>query len=411
MRKKLRIETAEVFEPLLAYRRYKGARGGRGSGKSHFFAGSVVERCLMNPASRIVCIREYQRSLAQSVKLLIEDKIESFGVGHRFHGTRDRIEVLDRAGMPQGIIIFQGMQNHTAETIKSLEGFDIAYVEEAQSLSMRSLTMLRPTIRKSRSELWFAWNPRSMDDPVDVFFRTGATDRTDTIYVHANYDRNPWFPDELRADMEYDKRRDPDRYAHVWLGKYQQHSEARVFHNWRIGDEREFSTDAKTRYYFGADWGFASDPTVLIRSYIKDRILYVDREAYAIGCEIDRTPALFDQLENGQARKWRIIADSARPETISYMMKHGYPRIVPAKKGKGSVEDGIEFLKNYDIVVHPDCRRTIDELTTYSYKIDRQTEEVLPILDDDKNHVIDALRYAVESLRTGHNYDTSMSWV
>jgi phage terminase large subunit len=364
----------------------------------------------MNPASRIVCIREYQRSLSQSVKLLIEDKIESMGVSRRFHCTRERIEVLDRSGMPQGLIIFVGMQNHTAETIKSLEGFDIAYVEEAQSLSMRSLTMLRPTIRKSRSELWFAWNPRSMDDPVDVFFRRGATDRTDTIFVHVTYNDNPWFPAELRADMEYDKRRDPDRYAHVWLGRYQTHSEARVFHNWRIGDEREFSSDAKTRYYFGADWGFASDPTVLIRSYIKDRTLYVDREAYAIGCEIDRTPALFDQIDGGQARKWRIVADSARPETISYMMKHGYPRMVAAKKGKGSVEDGIEFLKNYDIVVHPDCRRTIDELTTYSYKIDRQTEEVLPILEDDQNHVIDALRYAVESLRVG-SYDSSLSWV
>lgn len=406
----MRIETAEVFEPLLAYKRYKGARGGRGSGKSHFFAGCVVERCLINPASRIVCIREYQRSLQQSVKLLIEDKIESFGVGHRFHCTRDRIEVLDRAGMPQGIIIFQGMQNHTAETIKSLEGFDIAYVEEAQTISMRSLSMLRPTIRKSKSELWFAWNPRSMDDPVDVFFRTGATDRTDTIYVHANYDRNFWFPAELRADMEYDRRRDPERYAHVWLGHYQMHSEARVFRNWRVGDEHEFSTDAKTRYYFGADWGFATDPTVLVRCYVKDRTLYVDRESYAIGCEIDRTPALFDQLENGQARKWRIIADSARPETISYMSKHGYPRIIGAKKGKGSVEDGVEFLKSYDVIVHPDCRHTIDELTTYSYKIDRQTEEVLPILDDNKNHVIDALRYAVEGLRTG-SYDTSMNWV
>jgi phage terminase large subunit len=375
-----------------------------------FFASMVVERCLMNSASRIVCIREYQRSLAQSVKLLIEDKIEQFGVASRFHNTRDRIEVLDRGGIPQGLIIFQGMQNHTAETIKSLEGFDVAYVEEAQSLSMRSFTMLRPTIRKSKSELWFAYNPRSMDDPVDVFFRTGATDRTDTIFVHANYNNNPWFPDDLRADMEYDKRRDPERYAHVWLGKYQQHSEARVFHNWRVGDEHEFSSDPKTRYHFGADWGFAKDPTVLIRCYTKGRTLYVDREAYAIGCEIDRTPALFDQLENGQARKWRIIADSARPETISYMSKHGYPRMVPAKKGKGSVEDGVEFLKSYDVVVHPQCRHTIDELTTYSYKVDRQTEEVLPILQDDKNHVIDALRYAVESLRTG-SYDSSLSWV
>ena len=303
----------------------------------------VVERCLMNPATRVVCIREYQRSLQQSVKLLIEDKIEAFGVGHRFHCTRDRTEVLDRHGIPQGIIVYNGMQNHTAETIKSLEGFDIAYCEEAQTISSRSLTMLRPTIRKAKSELWFAWNPRSTDDPVDVFFNRGATDRTDTIFVHANYDDNPWFPDELRADMEYDRRRDPERYAHVWMGKYQMHSEARVFRNWRVGEENEFSTDAKTRFHFGADWGFANDPTVLVRCHIKNRTVYVDREAYAIGCEIDRTPALFDQIEAGQARKWRIIADSARPETISYMTKHGYPRMIAAKKGKGASRTASSF--------------------------------------------------------------------
>ena len=157
--------------------------------------------------------------------------------------------------------------------------------------------------QEPKSELWFAWNPRSPDDPVDVFFNRGATDRTDTIFVHANYDDNPWFPDELRADMEYDRRRDPERYAHVWMGKYQMHSEARVFRNWRVGEENEFSTDAKTRFHFGADWGFANDPTVLVRCHIKNRTVYVDREAYAIGCEIDRTPALFDQIEAGQARK------------------------------------------------------------------------------------------------------------
>ena len=249
-----------------------------------------------------------------------------------------------------------------------------------------------------------------MDDPVDVFFRTGATDRTDTIYVHANYDNNPWFPDELRADMEYDKRRDPDRYAHVWLGKYQSMSEARVFRNWRIGDEHEFSTDAKTRYYFGADWGFASDPTVLVRCVHQGP--HAVRRSRSLCHRLrDRSHASAVRPDrDGQARKWRIVADSARPETISYMRSTAIHAWCQRRRAKVSVEDGVEFLKSYDIVVHPDCRRTIDELTTYSYKIDRQTEEVLPILQDDKNHVIDALRYAVEGLRTG-SYDTTLSWV
>lgn len=131
-----------------------------------------------------------------------------------------------------------------------------------------------------------------------------------------------------------------------------------------------------------------------------------------MGCEIDRTPALFDSLvpdEPQSARKWPIRADSARPETISYMRRHGYDKIAAALKGPNSVMDGIEFLKSYDIVVHPRCRHTIDELTLYSFKIDEKTNEVLPVLEDKKNHVIDALRYAVEGVRRKPNSPPSRS--
>jgi phage terminase large subunit len=204
--------------------------------------------------------------------------------------------------------------------------------------------------------------------------------------------------------MEWDRNRDPDKYAHVWLGAYIRNSEARVFRNWRV---EEFETPAKVTWYFGADWGFSVDPTVLVRCWISDRTLYVDREVYKVGCEIDHTPALFDKLDPdnpGMARRWRITADSARPETISYMKRKGYSRILEAKKGAGSLEDGIEFLRSYDIVVHPRCKKTIDELTFYSYKTDPHTSEILPILEDKHNHVIDALRYAVETLRLSSTY-------
>jgi phage terminase large subunit len=254
--------------------------------------------------------------------------------------------------------------------------------------------MLRPTLRREGSELWFSWNPRSEKDPVDTLLR--GPDRIqppDAIVIEANWRDNPWFPNVLREEMERDRRRDPDKYKHIWLGEYQSHTEARVFRNWRI---EEFDTPADARFYFGADWGFSVDPTVLIRSFIVGRTLYVDDEAYGVGVEIDRTPALFDKVEG--ARLWPIRADSARPETISYMNRQGF-KITPARKGAGSVEEGIEFLKSFDIIVHPRCRHTIDELSLYSYKVDKLTDEVLPVLDDRKNHVIDALRYAVESLR------------
>lgn len=382
----LQLETPRVFQPFLKPSRYKGGHGGRGSGKSHFFGEMLVERHIMQKTDA-VCIREVQKSLSQSVKKLIEGKIEKMNAGYYFEVQQ--AQILAKNG---GRIIFQGMQNHTADTIKSLEGYDIAWTEEAQSLSQRSLDMLRPTIRKPGSELWFTWNPDQPTDPVDQLLR-GETPPPDSIVVEANYMDNPWFPDVLREEMEYDRRRDLDKYAHVWLGQYRQDSEARVFRNWRVED---FEAGAGMTFRMGADWGFAVDPSVLVRCFIVGRNLYVDYEAHMVGCEIDMLPDLFDQVP--ESRKWFITADSARPETISYMQKRGY-RITPAVKGARSLEEGIEFLKSYDIIVHPRCVNLINELTKYSYKIDDKTQQVLPILKDKDNHVIDALRYALEGLR------------
>lgn len=365
------------------------------SGKSHFFAELMIEAHIINPNSNSVCVREIQKSLNQSVKRLLENKIEELNAGAYFEVQEAQIKSKKGSGR----IIFQGMQNHTADSIKSLEGYDRAWVEEAQSLSQTSLDLLRPTIRKPGSELWFSWNPRSNTDPVDSLLR-GDTPPPGSHVVQVNYLDNPWLPDVLRQEMEYDKRRDPDKYAHIWLGEYQRNSEARVFKNWRI---EEFSSPADAVHRLGADWGFAVDPTVLVRCHIIGRTLYIDHEAYRIGCEILDTPDLFMTVP--ESEKWPLVADSARPETISHMMRHGFPKIMPAVKGPRSVEEGIEWLKSYDIVVHPRCTHTIDELTLYSYKTDPATGAILPILEDKKNHVIDALRYACEGVRRASKMD------
>jgi len=383
----LTIDTPAVYEPLLAPARYKGAFGGRGSGKSHFFGELAIEASVLAKTD-IVCVREVQQSLAQSVKKLLELKIDAMGLGHRFEVQRDCIK-SDLGGM----IIFQGMANHTAESIKSLEGYDIAWVEEAQSLSQRSLDLLRPTIRKPRSELWFSWNPNFPTDPVDSLLR-GEAPPPDAMVVQANFRDNPWLPDVLRAELEYDQRRDPDKFAHVWLGEYQRNSESRVFRNWKV---EEFDLPASTVHRLGADWGYAIDPSVLVRCSIDGKRLYVDYEAYLIGCEITQLPDLFRRVPDSE--KWFITADSARPETISYMQKHGYPKINAAIKGARSVEEGVAFLQSFDIVVHPRCQHVIDELTLYSYKTDALTGKVLPILADKHNHCIDSLRYACEGVR------------
>lgn len=383
------IETPEVFEPLLAPARYKGAHGGRGSGKSHFFGEYVIEQHILDQNDSTVCVREVQKSLDQSVKKLLENKIETMNAGAYFDVQDARI----KSTQGSGIIIFQGMQNHTADSIKSLEGYKRAWVEEAQSLSQKSLDLLRPTIRLPGSELLFSWNPNEESDPVDALLR-GENPPPDAIVVEANYRDNPYLPDVLRAEMEYDRSRDPDKYRHVWLGEYARNSQARVFRNWTV---EEFDSPPTATYRLGADWGFSVDPSVLVRCYIDGKRLYIDHEAYMVGCEIDQLPDLFARVPDSQ--KWFITADTARPETISYMQRHGYPKINAAIKGAKSVEEGVEFLKSFDIVVHPRCVHTIDELTVYSYQIDDLTGLILPKLADKDNHVIDSLRYACEGAR------------
>lgn len=403
-----------VLRPLERPARYLGAYGGRGGMKSHYFAEKLIKKC-EREVHRAVCIREIQKSLSQSVKALLESKIKKFNFESKFRITNT--EIIPKRG---GRIIFQGMQNHTADSIKSLEGYDIAWVEEAQSLSQRSLDLLRPTIREENSEIWMSWNPRFPTDPVDVLLR-GFELPPDAVVVRTNYNDNPYFPEVLRKEMEYDRRRNYDKYAHVWLGEYEEHSDARVFNNWK---EEDFDTPEGVVFYFGADWGFSVDPSVMVRCFVRDRTLYIDAEVYMIGCEIDDLPALFDCLGQespydtpqrvgwpleqpiGMARQWIITADSARPETISYMQRHGYSRMGAAVKGKDSVKEGVIFLQSFDIVVHPRCKHTLDELKHYNYKKDDLTDTVTPVLEDKKNHVIDSLRYAVEKLRVAAEYLT-----
>lgn len=417
----LQIPTAEIFVPLLRPARYKGAEGGRGSGKSKFFAGNLVEECLAVPGTRAVGIREVQKTLAHSSRLVIADTIHEYGVADWFEVQKSRI--LAPGG---GEIIFNGMQNYNAENIKSLEGFRIGWVEEAQTLSQNSLDLLRPTLRldpvkgvHNGSELWFSWNGRDQKDPVDAFFKAGEAP-PDSIMVTANWRDNPWFPEVLEKERLWDLRRDPDKYQHVWEGGYLKRSKATVFMNWKVED---FETPADAQFFFGADWGFAIDPSVLIRCFIEGRTLYVDYEAWEVGCDIDYTPFLFAGMNDREVnaknavalkklvetgkryegiprcREFEISGDSARPETISYMKRHGFPKVVPSIKGAGSLEDGVEFLKGFDIVVHPRCKHVENELTFYRYKQDPITEVVSNQLEDKKNHTIDSLRYAIERLR------------
>ncbi len=403
----MRVQLPEAFEFLFEPARYKAAHGGRGGAKSHSFASAL---CIRGKQQKIrwLFAREIQKSITASVKQLLDDKIRVHGLTDHYHSTERSI--VGRNGTE---FLFAGLRSNP-ENVKSMEGLDGAWVEEANSVSQTSLNLLTPTIRKDNSEIWFSWNRRSVTDPVDNMFLGDGGPPPRSIVRKVGWRDNPWFPDVLKDEMAWDKGRDHDKWLHVWEGEPVQRSEARVFKNWRVDDLDHMLHTSEAVPRFGADWGFSVDPTVLIRCFLlPNRVLYFRNEAYKVGCEIDETPALFAGDDPQVPPRWMnphshpgiedslrnmIVADNARPETISYMKRAGFD-VRKSIKGAGSVEDGVEFMRSHDIVVHPSCRHVEDELLLYSYKIDPLTDAVLPVLADRNNHTIDACRYAVESAR------------
>ena len=395
----IRPKVARWAVPLIGPRRYKGAKGGRSGGKSHQFMELLVARMAAEPDLKVVCIREIQKSIRFSVKSLMEDKIRAQGVEHLF----DIQESLIKRQGGAGVAIFEGMQDHTADSIKSLESFDVAFVEEANALSDRSIRLLTPTLRKDGSEIWFAWNPDSETDPVDVFFRDNAG-HSDFLCVEVNITDNPFAGATAIAEYERAKttamarmQSDPnawDQFEHVWHGKYNVRSDKFVFRNWRIG---EMVPPPRVIWYPGVDFGYSQDPTAAVRAcLIGERTLYIDHEAVEVGVATTALPSLLSKVP--EIHLWPSRADSARPETIDYLRRNGFKKMHGATKGKGSVEDGITFLQGLDIVIHPRCTNVAREFAAYSWKVDKKTGGILPTPEDANNHCIDALRYAVEGL-------------
>lgn len=387
--------------------RYIALFGGRGGAKSHNIAESLVERAA-NETLRWLCAREIQKSLAASSQQLLVDKITELGYEDRFHVTKEGI-----FGPHNSMFLFAGLRTNP-DSVKSMEGLDGVWVEEADRCAQSSLDLLTPTIRKKGSQVLFSFNRSSVKAAVDKMF-LGGEPPTDSYIQQVGWRDNPYFRESpLYEEMMWMMKRDRDKWRHVWEGEPLNRMETKVFTNWTVDDLDDEAAASEEAWLWGADWGFSVDPTVLIKCKIMGRKLYISEEAYKVKCEIDETPSLFAGSDTwpGGAR-WEnkhshpglsgvmqglITADSARPETISYMQARGF-NIRRAVKGAESVEEGVEFMKTHDIVVHPRCKHTIDEMDTYAYKVDKLTEEVLPELADRDNHVIDACRYAVESHR------------
>lgn len=392
----LRIELPPPLIPLFAPARgalrYRVMRGGRGSGKSFTSAKMAAVWGAIEPL-RILCTREYQNTIKESFHAELKNAIAScswlssqYDVGidylrHKTNGTE---------------FLFKGLR-HNIDGIKSMAQIDLVIVEEAETIPPMSWQDLIPTIRAKGSELWVIYNPKRRDSWVAQTF-DGDELPPRTMVVDISHDGNPWFSEELDEQRLHDRDvMDPALYAHVWEGAYYEQSDAQVFAG--KYEQKEFEPQSDwDGPYIGVDWGFSQDETAATKSWVHDNVLYIEHELYRKRLELDDTAeALIECIPD--IAQHAVRADNARPESISYVKRKGIPRIVACMKGKGSVEDGIEFIKSFrKVVIHPRCKSALNEFNLYSYKVDRLSGDILPALIDKNNHAIDSLRYALEPI-------------
>lgn len=386
---RLPAKVAQVLGPARGSVDYRGLHGGRGSGKS-MGAAKVAATWAMQDRIRVLCAREFQASIKESFHAELKAAIESepwmvpfFDLGADYL----------RCTLTGSEFLFRGLR-HNSQSIKSLSKIDLTIVEEAEDVPEMSWLALEATVfRQPQSELWAIWNPRKRASPVDKRLRMSPPARS--IVQEVNYNDNPFFPpgmETLRARQQ--QMLDPMTYAHIWDGAYLENSNTQV-----LGDKcatREFEPQRDwDGPYFGGDFGFSQDPTFAVEVWVFDGRIWIRREAHRIGLELDDTASfVLDRIPgfDREVSRW----DSARPESISFLKRHGLPRIEGVQKGKGSVEDGIQFLRSFkEIVIHPDCTEMQKEARLYSYKLDRLTGDVTSTIVDAHNHGWDAVRYAI----------------
>ena len=414
-----RIQIPDKMEFLFLPAHYKVAYGGRGGIKSWSFARALLVKGA-HSCIRVLCAREFQNSIKESVHRLLSDQVELIGLSDYY-----RILSSEIHGVTGTEFVFAGIRNNVTK-IKSMEGIDVCWVEEAEKVSENSWSVLIPTIRKAGSEIWVSFNPHEDRDP--TFKRFILNPPPGAVVVETSWQDNPWLPKELEAEKDYLARVDKDAYDHVWGGQVQKRSSSQVMrgkcfleafvprqdecacgHTQGAHSDgpcsssvpipcscRKFTLSWNGPYY-GADWGFATDPAVLIKKWIRENVLYIEEEFWGVGVELDELSKKFDTVSG--AKEHTIRADNSRPETISYLQRHGYPRIEAASKWPGSVEDGISFLRSFEkIVIHPRCVHTDEESRTYKHKVDQLTGDILSDIIDKNNHCWDSIRYGLEPL-------------
>lgn len=381
----LRPTLVDWAQPLFLPQRYKCLYGGRGSGKSYAVADALLIEGVCRPI-RVLCAREFQASIKESVHYLLSERIAVLGLQNFYRVQRDTIVAQNGSQF-----IFKGVR-HNVQSIKSMAGLTHLWLEEAQTISAESWQVLIPTIREEGSEIWVTFNPLNETDT--VWQELVAKERQNAYVERINWDKNPHFPSVLNDERLAMLATDPDAYYHIWEGGFWERSAAQILNGkWVVA---EFTPGPGWNGpYFGADFGFAKDPSTLVKVWVNDRKLYIEYESYAAGLELDHTTGRW-QADVPGCDRHTIRADSARPESISYLKRHGLPQIVGVHKRPGSVADGIAHLRSYEmIVIHPRCKHAAEEARLYSYKVDRLSGEVLPAIVDAHQHIWDGVRYAL----------------
>ena len=381
--------------------RYKVFYGGRGAARSWSYARALLIMGAQRKL-RILCCREFQKSIADSVHKLIEDQITLL----RLPGWHVGKTEIVHAGTGT-TIIFEGLR-YNVNRVKSLEGIDICWVEEAESVTKDSWEILIPTIRKPGSQIWISFNPDLEEDA--TYQRFVVNQPPSATVIKVGWQNNPWFPDTLAEERDYLYRVDPEAAENVWGGFPKKSSDAQILKDkWHVEAFTPKKSDPRwLGPFYGADFGFAEDPTTCVECWIfrdpkfgkgSQGELYIRRESWKLRLDIHRITRAWYPVFSRHLSASLIRADSSRPETISYLRQHGLRNMRSVFKWQGSVEDGIAFLRGFErIVIHPDCPKTREEARLWSYKVDAQTQEILAKVVDKHNHCWDAVRYALQPM-------------
>lgn len=358
--------------------------GGRYSLKSHTVARYLLIRARMEKV-RVGCFREFQNSISDSSHQLLKDLIEKYELND--------FQVTDKAiinTVTDSDFLFKGLWNNE-QSIKSIEGIDIAWVEEAQTITETSLEVLTPTVRKKGSQIIYTYNRDLEDDPVHK--RLVLDGRPNTLIINVNYDiaeKYGMLPDVIKQEIEDDKEKRPALYKHKWLGQPSNNLERKIYSDWAIIEA--IPHEARLERY-GLDFGYSNDPTAIVGIYYYNGGYILDEVCYQKGLSNKR----ISEIILNQEKQSLVIADSAEPKSIDEIRLYGV-NILPAEKGPDSINYGIKILQDERISITKRSANLIQEYRNYMWKTDRN-EKILTIPESGNDHLLDAVRYGITSLK------------